>query len=74
MDTLPSYRDMEPLCISVNGQIMLQLESLVLLYNPQANTVKVLFDSRTENRSMIDNGIEHLSAVTWVESLVSPNF
>lgn len=65
---------MRPLCISsVNAQTILQLDSLVLSYNSQANTVKVVFDNRIVNRSMIDNGLEHLNAVTWVDSLVSPD-
>ncbi|XP_057486624.1 F-box/kelch-repeat protein At3g23880-like [Actinidia eriantha] len=53
-----------PLCISKNGEILLQYGSQLVLYNPKDGTSKILD---------IQNIYDFLEADTYVESLVSPN-
>ncbi|PSS35700.1 F-box/kelch-repeat protein [Actinidia chinensis var. chinensis] len=53
-----------PLCISKNGEILLQYGSQLVLYNPKDGTSKILD---------IQNIYDFLESDTYVESLVSPN-
>lgn len=61
---IPTDCFIKPLCICVNGDIMLSTKSQILLHKSKNNTFEVVFDT----------GSEHNDVVTCVESLVSPDF
>ncbi|KAJ7980149.1 F-box/kelch-repeat protein [Quillaja saponaria] len=63
----PEYVELEhnPLCISENGDVLMQLESGVVLYNSRNNTFKY---------PEIENYNIWLDVEVYVESLVSPRY
>lgn len=69
---------LKPINISVNGEIIMMLNSHIQLYNPKDNTYKELFDRgecheypRDEGRFMYRYGF-NCDVNTYVESLISP--
>lgn len=60
IDGIRKDLNLNPICISANGDIMLQLDSVVLLYNSKDNTFKHL---------LTDQHFTDLNVCTYVEYL-----
>lgn len=74
MDTLDKFLNLKPICISVNGEIMLHFRetsyySTILLYNSKDNTFKELVEMNFCEDLLFDCEAD---VYTYVESLVSP--